>query len=314
MFILFIKFLCGALLLVLGAEWLVRGASVIARKFNIPPHVIGLTLVALGTSAPELFVNVLAAFDGRTEFAMANVSGSNLANLCAGFGLCSLLASAHIRWQDFRTDCLLLGLSPLIVFGLLAVRADGALPWATVVPLTAIFVYYLWSLRGREDNDDAEPDDASKAHGLGLGIACFVGGVVALYGGGELMLNAAIEVADSLRVGADVIALTIVAFGTSIPDITASVVAARKGEQGIAAGNILGSNIMNVALVLNATLWVNAAPLASTDRVQIDYMVVAAVSLLIGWLAYRFGAVPKRFAWGLLVAYLAYLTARVMMA
>lgn len=307
--LLSIKFLVGAVLLVLGAEWLVRGASLIARRFNIPPHVIGLTLVALGTSAPELFVNVLAARSGRPDFALANVSGSNLANLCVGFGLCALLANAQIRRRDFSSDTILLCVTPLLVLGMMYSQADRSLPWGAVLPLTAILAFYLRSLRGREDDDVSE--ESTPQPSIGWGIGLFMGGVVSLYFGGEIVLKSAIAVAQALDVGADVIALTIVAFGTSIPDITASVVAAKRGEYGIAAGNILGSNISNIALVLNATLLANAADLKSSGAVRMDYVMVTVVSLIVCGLAYRLDCVPKKCGWFLILVYVGYLTLRV---
>jgi cation:H+ antiporter len=308
--ILSIKFLLGAALLVLGAEWLVRGASLIARRFNIPAHVIGLTLVALGTSAPELFVNVLAAWNGKTDFALANVSGSNLANLCVGFGLCALLAKAHIRRRDFSSDTVLLCVTPLLVLGMMYAQADRSLPWLAVVPLTAILAYYLRTLKGRTSDD--ELSESALTTGIGWGIGQFVAGVASLYFGGEIVLKSAMAVAQELHVGADVIALTIVAFGTSIPDITASVVAARRGEHGIAAGNILGSNISNVALVLNASLLANAGPLKSSGPVRMDYLVVVLVSLLVCGLVYRLDCVPKKCGWFLIFVYVGYLTLRLL--
>lgn len=308
--ILSIKFLLGAALLVLGADWLVRGASLIARRFNIPAHVIGLTLVALGTSSPELFVNVLAAWNGETDFALANVSGSNLANLCVGFGLCALLANAQIRRRDFSSDAMLLCATPLLVLGMMYFQADRSLPWIAIVPLTAILAYYLHSLKGRTSDEDL-PVLTSTAD-IGWGIGQFVAGVAGLYFGGEIVLKTAVAVAQELHVGADVIALTIVAFGTSIPDITASVVAARRGEHGIAAGNLLGSNISNIALVLNASLLANAGPLSSSGPVRLDYMVVALVSLFVYGLVYRLDCVPKKCGWLLIFVYVAYLTLRLL--
>ena len=308
--ILSIKFLAGAAFLVFGAEWLVRGASLIARRFNIPTHVVGLTLVALGTSAPELIVNVLAAWNGNSDFALANVSGSNLANLCIGFGLCSLLATAQVKRGDFASDTTLLCVTPIVVLIMMQTRADRALPWLSIVPFTAILAYYLWSLRGRTPDDDLV--ESSSSYGVSRGIAIFLLGAVSLYFGGEIVLSSAIAVAQELNVGADVIALTIVAFGTSIPDITASVVAATRGEHGIAAGNILGSNISNIALVLNSSLLVSGGPLSSSAAVRFDYVMVTLVSLVVCILAFRRDGVGRKWGWSLIVVYAGYLIYRVM--
>ncbi len=224
----------------------------------------------------------------------------------------ALLASAPLRRQDFLSDGIMLFVTAAMVFGLLHVRADGALPWLSIVPLSICLACYFWTLKGREADEVDDEDVTFVGLSLGWGVLYFLLGVAGLYVGGELMVSTAVVAARQLAVGADVIALTIVAFGTSIPDITASVVAARRGEHGIAAGNLLGSNISNITLVLNATLLGYGGPLASTFAVRMDYLAVSVISLVVLGLIFKLERVTKTMGWILIASYLGYLILRIM--
>jgi cation:H+ antiporter len=304
-----VQFLFGVALLSLGASWLVRGASTIAIAFGIPKHVIGLTLVALGTSAPEFFVNVIAAWHGETDFALSNVSGSNLANLCVGFGLCAFVASVTIRRKDFGSDVTINWAVPLVIFGLMSLSATHQLPFLTVIPLCLFLVVYGFSLTGRSAG--AEEEGGISPTSWPFAWLLFVAGITCLFFGGEMVLHAAITTAERLNVPEDIIGLTIVAFGTSVPDITASVVAARKNEHGIAVGNIVGSNISNLLVVLNSTIIVSGQSLPTNGGIRFDYLAVTAVSLFCWILAMSIERVPKWAGLLLLLFYVVYLTIRV---
>jgi cation:H+ antiporter len=302
-----VQFLIGVVLLSFGASWLVRGASTIAIAFGIPKHVIGLTLVALGTSAPEFFVNVLAAWHGETDFALSNVSGSNLANQCVGFGLCALLASVTIRRREFGGDVTLNWIAPLMIMGLMFSNPTRQLPFLAIIPLCLLLIYYGISLKGRT-SEEAEVELPLR---LSLAISLFLTGILGLYLGGELVLHAAVDTAQKLGVPEDVIGLTIVAFGTSVPDITASVVAARRNEHGIAVGNIVGSNISNLLVVLNSTIAVSGQSLATSPGIRLDYLAVTIVSLFCWVLALSAERIPKWAGVLMLLAYVVYLAYRV---
>jgi cation:H+ antiporter len=295
-------------LLFYGAHWLVAGAAKIAETLNIPKSVVGLTLVALGTSAPEMFVNFLAAAKGHTDLALTNVAGSNLANICIGFGLCALVGSVVVRRQQFADDLRLLVATPALVLVLVFFSRQQDLPYWSVLPLTAALAVYLNSLRrrtGASEIDEAVPGNAW------AGTALFVLGVICLYGGGELMLRAAVDVASRWGVSHAIVGLTIVAAGTSVPDIAASVIAARRNEHGIAVGNLVGSNISNVLVVLNGTILVSGSGLAITRQIQLDYAMVLLVSSLFCVVCLRRELVSRQFAVGLLVMYFGYLALRV---
>ena len=273
----FLLIVAGCALLYLGAEWLVTGATEIAGRFNIPRAIAGLTLVALGTSAPELFVNLLAASRGQTDFAMSNVAGSNLANICLGFGICTLVATINIPWRVFRIDLAFLLLTSLVIVVALQMQPVHVLPFRITFLLTAMLAVYFVTLLGRSHDVDEVPSSDVRPRLL-PGIAHLTVGSALLYLGAEIVLKMSQQFAESLGVPSPIIGLTLVAAGTSIPDITASIVASRKNENDIAVGNILGSNISNIAFVLNGTLVTAGTSLSTSYLGSVDFLAVLGFS------------------------------------
>lgn len=275
----------GCILLYAGATWLVRGASELATALGIPKAIVGLLLVAFGTSAPELIVNLIAAYDGETSFALANVSGSNLTNLLIGFGLCGILGGLIIPWRTFYLDLWALVLSATIPFVILLWHGD--MPIVAVAPLFVGVLGYIWTIRRRFQEHVPVESDADHLHPA-LSSLLFLLGATLLYGGGHLVLTGAIDIAKKLSIEASLVGLTLVAAGTSIPDAVASIVAARRGEDEIAVGNLLGSNIANILVVLSGTLlaaWTGAPDemvvvnLEADDWTVWDYTAVLAASV-----------------------------------
>lgn len=277
-------FLLGFVLLYYGAEWLVAGAAAIATHFNASKSVVGLTLVAFGTSAPEMVVNVFAAENPR--LALSNIAGSNLTNLCIGFGLSAFVGSVLVERRRFGVDLGVLVLAPAIVLGafLLGSIARPSLPYETVWILMSVLGVYIVLLARRRDGDqpfeedkaNVDPDPRSNVvrHMLEFGVGC-----VLLYLGGDLVYRNALALAVSWDVPEQIIGLTLVACGTSIPDVTASVVAVRRKEHEIAAGNLIGSNISNILVVLTATMLVSGKSLQGAGDILVDYIAVVSVSL-----------------------------------
>lgn len=305
--------LVGCVVLYYGAHWLVRGAVTLATALGISKTVIGLTLVAVGTSAPEIFVNVIAGSRGETGIALANVSGSNLTNLCIGFGICALVAGVVIDWRSFRTDCRMAVISTALILVVLFLNGDAGLPFWTLAPLLALLLAYLVSLRRRASEGVEEEESGVTTGQLILHGGLFLMGVAALYGGGRILLEAAIETADRVGMPSSLVGLTIVAAGTSIPDTIASLVAARQGEYGIAVGNLLGSNISNVVVVLSATLLASQTSLdtGGDTFLTLDYLLVTLVSLLFLFMAARFGKISRNGGVLLLVIYFSYMGFRI---
>jgi cation:H+ antiporter len=299
----------GFFLLYFGANLLVRGATAVALNLNVSKVVIGITLVAFGTSSPELFVNLNAAYRGNTGLALSNVAGSNLTNLCIGFGLCALVGRLVIARDKFRIDLTYFAITPLFVLFFFFVYPGKQLPFWTFVPFTGFFIAYLMTAKRRLRS--GETNDLQKT-GLVVGIGIFLLGCVTLYAGGELVRRSAVEIAEMLHVPESVIGLTIVAVGTSIPDVMASLVAMRRRETSIAVGNLLGSNIFNVLLVLGGTTLVSMQNIEADLGIMMDYVLAGAAAVLfviMVTLSPRFGPYKGLF---FLLIYPAYMVIRLL--
>ncbi len=272
----------GVLLLLAGAEALVRGASALALRMGITPLVVGLTVVAIGTSSPELVVSVQAALAGQGGVAIGNVVGSNIANLGLIVGVAALLTPMAVDRELVRHDMpvMLASMAVLVLF-----LIDGELArWEGAILFGAAVLYTVWkvrasrrSVRARHAAEGIPPEVAAAldqpASTAWRHLLFVVGGVALLVYGSDLLLNGAIGVATRLGVSEAVIGLTLVALGTSLPELATTVVAARRGQAEIALGNAVGSNIFNVFSVLGpASL---ARPIASTG-VGIDVLAMMA--------------------------------------
>lgn len=276
----------GVLLLLAGAEALVRGASALALRLGITPLVVGLTVVAIGTSSPELVVSVQAALAGQGGVALGNVVGSNIANLALIVGLATVLTPMTIDPKLVRHDMpvMLVSMAILVVFLL-----DGALErWEGGVLLVGAVLYTVEGIatsrrevraaRAAQVLPEVEAALVEANAGFKRHILFVVGGVALLVYGAELLLDGAVSLATRLGVSEAVVGLTLVALGTSLPELATTVVAARRGEGEIALGNAVGSNIFNVFSVLGPAAL--AAPIAAVG-VGADVLgIMVGVSLL----------------------------------
>jgi cation:H+ antiporter len=279
--------LFGFVILYFGSLSLVEGAVRISTRLGLSRAIVGLTFVAFGTSSPELFVNIVAAFKSETGFALTNVAGSNLVNLCVGFGLTALVSPLLVSRSRFRIDLLFFFASPLVILTILMIHPESALPGWTCFILFALMFLYIRSIAGRNqaagDPDAGDPDAGKQVAGpkkFWVGVLLFILGIGMLYGGGEAVLHASINFSKRLGIPNPVIGLTVVAIGTSIPDIMATVVAARKGEIAIGVGNLIGSNIYNLLFVLGGTLAVSWTDLVAGTWIVRDYGMVCFCSIL----------------------------------
>ncbi len=303
---------CG--LLLAGANWLVKGASNIAVALNIPKAIVGLSLVAFGTSAPELIVNLIAAYKGETQFALANVSGSNLTNLLVGFGLCGLVSGLSIPWNKFALDLWALVLSAAIPLVILLMH--GHLPFWWSVPAFGVgIIAYILTIRQRFKNQTPEATDKSNAHVI-WSVLLFLVGAGLLYGGGHLVLEGAVAIAETLKIDTALVGLTIVAAGTSIPDAVASIIAARRGEHEIAVGNLLGSNIANILVVLSGTLLAarlgtGVVRLDADWLAKVDYGAVISASIVFFLIAAYRGRIGRVSGTLMILAFCVYMVCRV---
>jgi cation:H+ antiporter len=265
-------------LLYFGANWLVGGASTVATSLRLSKVIVGITLVAFGTSAPELFVNLVAAYHGHSGIALSNVSGSNLANLCVGYGICAFLGNLLIQRNKFKLDLIYFFAAPLLIVLFLVVFPKKQIPvWATIF-LLPLLVSYLLSVKNRLYEEEAQLVKTYKMDLL-KGFFVFIAGVVTLYLGGELVLQTILQLGKHFGISEAVLGLTFVAIGTSLPDIMASIIAMKKNEISIAVGNILGSNIFNSLLVISGSLIVSWKGLNANRSIIMDYSMVTILSL-----------------------------------
>lgn len=269
----------GFVLLMKGADYFVEGASMIASKFGIPQIVIGLTIVACGTSAPEAAVSISAAFKGTVGITIGNIVGSNIMNILLILGLTAFLTKVPIKEGTVKVEmpfvivitCLLLGLG--IIGGDLS-RMDGGIFWIFFIG----FFGYLIYLTKKDNVPDEEP-----LHQMGIFqmLLYTAGGLAAIVYGSNLTVDAATAIAKVLSVSDRIIGLTVVAFGTSLPELVTSVTAALKGKADLAVGNIVGSNIFNILFVVGSVSVIHPIPFSVNF---IPDIVVAIGSAIILWL------------------------------
>lgn len=309
------QFALGLLMLVLGADSFVRGASGLALHFGISAFVVGLVLVGFGTSAPELAVNLTAAWHGRYAMAVGNVIGSNVANVGLILGISALIAPLAVRARLLRIEVPLV-IAVSIALWLLAL--DGVLGRVDAAMLLAGFAGLMWlvardarmeSAAVRAELSEAATTQVDFKRNLirlavGLGLLLF---------GAHRMVNAAVGLATAWGMSDAMIGLTVVAIGTSLPELAASAMAAWRGHTDLALGNVVGSNLFNILLILGLTGAVHPLPVdAASLRVDLPVMIGFAIALY--WVVRRDGVVSRRKGVGLLVAYAAFLGVQFLLA
>lgn len=269
--------IAGFILLVKGADWFVDGASAIAEKLQIPQLIIGLTIVAMGTSAPEAAVSISAALKGNADITIGNIVGSNILNILIILGLSAAIAPLAVEQSTIRRDMpFLLGISLLLIVqgwdGSIT-RFDGLI---MMILFTAYLIFLLVKTRRQPQQDSINAGQRSLWQ-----IPLTAIGLAAIVIGSNLAVDAACAIARLLGISERFIGLTIVALGTSLPELFTSVIAARKGNADIAIGNIVGSNIFNILFVVGLSAVIVPVPFAATFRFDSVVSIVAAVFLLI---------------------------------
>ncbi|MFC1822832.1 calcium/sodium antiporter [Thermodesulfobacteriota bacterium] len=282
---IYILFILGFVFLIKGAGFLVDGASSIARRLKVSGLVIGLTVVAFGTSTPELFVNLIASVQGNTEIAIGNVLGSNISNIFLILGISSLIYPLSVTkgtvWKEIP-----LSLLAAILLGILAndrwidgtndsalTRTDGLV----FLSFFIIFLYYSFSIA--KNIEGMEEHVPAKQYGMGRSLLFIVLGLVGLSLGGKWIVDGAVHMAKSFGMSESLVGLTIVAVGTSLPELATSAVAAHKKNVEIAVGNVVGSNIFNIFFVLGISSTVK--PLSFQIKNNLDIGVVILANLFL---------------------------------
>ena len=300
----------GVYLVLRGADWLTDGASAIARRLNVPEIIIGLTIVAAGTSAPELFVSLVSALKDTPDLAVGNVVGSNIMNTMLIVGCAAVVAPMTISPATVRKDIpFAIGASLLLI--VLALhshlsRLDGLL---LLGGFAAFMGYTLRQVHGDGSHDPSSSGDCDQENRplipLWRNVAFVLGGLLGLVVGSNVFVDHATTLAYSLGISEGVVGLTVVAGGTSLPELATTVVAARKGQSAMAIGNVLGSNVFNVLLILGLTATISPLQIEGITTIDISVMLLSVVLL---WLFCRTRYTVERWEGAvLLVGYLAYL-------
>ena len=286
-----IMLLAGLALILFGANWLVDGSSSIAKRFGISEFVIGLTIVGIGTSSPEMVVSFMSSLQGKADLAIGNIVGSNIFNTLMILGITALVAPMAITKNNLKRDIplnivvtvllIILGMN-FTLFGKgqdQISRLDGAI-------LLAVFAWYLWTSFKSDQGDASEEGEGIKEYKTGLSVIMIAAGLAGLIFGGRLFVNSATELAKMFGVSDKFIAITVMAAGTSMPELATCVVAALKGRGQLALGNVLGSNISNILLILGGASLI--APLSFNGMTPVDLGLVLISAIIIFASAFMF--------------------------
>lgn len=306
----------GFVLLVKGADWLVDGASAIARRFGISDLVIGLTVVAFGTSMPEFVVNMVSVAEGSTDLAITNILGSNIINTLVILGVTALIwpVTSQKRSRQYDIPLSILACAMVYMFVRYNVPSEQE-PGITRLGGIILLVLFIWFLTNTFRHAKEHPEEAeneAKPLGIGLALLFLFAGLAGLVVGGEMIVKSAVQIATNLGVSEAVIGLTVVALGTSLPELATSAMAAFKHNSDIALGNVIGSNIFNVFFVLGTSAVVR--PLPAYTGIQLDAWTAVIGSLLV-WIFVMSNKKRQIKRWGgavLLLVYAAFLTYRLL--
>lgn len=311
----YIILVIGFIFLIKGADLFVDGASSIAKSLKIPSLIIGLTIVAFGTSAPEAAVSITGAFAGANDITVGNVVGSNMFNLLVVVGVAAFISPLKVKKSIITKEFpfALLGAFVLIVLGLdtkyhnytenVLTRADGIM----LLVLLGIFMYYLieLALTARKEGTDQEDDEEIKCYPLPKSILLSVIGIIGIVIGGDWVVDSATNIALDWGMSQSLVGLTIVAVGTSLPELVTSIVAARKGESDIALGNVIGSNIFNIFFVLGISSFIHEITI--NGAVFFDMFMMMAASFITYGFAASKRSINKKEGSFLVFLYIAYM-------
>ncbi len=309
---IYLLFILGFLLLIYGANFLVDGAASLARRFRVSDIVIGLTIVALGTSSPELVVNLIASFQGKGDVALGNILGSNITNILLILGISAIIypltVNNNTKWKEVPLSLLAAVILAVVAndafidnrFDPTITRSDGIL----MLGFFLLFMYYTFSIA----HDEKEENTEIKIYGLWRSWLMILGGIAGLVVGGKWIVDGAVVIASRMGISEALISLTIVAVGTSLPELATCVVAAMKRNSDIVIGNVIGSNIFNIFFVLGSSAVIKPLPFNPSLNFDVFTGIIASLLLFI-FLFFPRKKILERWQGGvLLVLYLVYIT------
>lgn len=272
----FILLLIGFLLLIKGADYFVDSASAIARKFHIPSMIIGLTIVSIGTSLPELSVSLTSALIGKNDLAVANVVGSNIFNMLMGLGVTSIISKLPIEKNTIENDIPFLNIIGSILLMMMLNLTLNRFEGILLIGLLIGFLFYIIKpvLNNKEESNE---ESKLSFKTILLGIL----GVVGIILGGDMVVDSASNIAKMFGMSQNLIGLTVVALGTSLPEFVTSVIAGIKGENEIAVGNIIGSNIFNILMILGISSIISPIVISFISVIDIMFMIAIGILLYV---------------------------------
>ena len=284
----------GFVLLIKGADFFVEGSSSVAKRLHVPSIIIGLTIVAMGTSLPETAVSVSASITGNNELAVSNAVGSNIFNLMVVIGVCAVLATVNVAKETIKRDIpfSLICAGLLMLLGIIGVGDKsgmtlGHLDGVILIIFFAGYVFYMIKIalkaskEGRKVEVEGGSDEEIKLVSFPVSILFIAGGAVAIAIGGDMTVDAASRIASELGMSQTLIGLTIVSIGTSLPELVTSIVAARKNEVDMALGNAIGSNVFNILMVLGIASAISPISIITENIIDLCVLVVFTVCVWI---------------------------------
>ena len=282
--------LVGLVLILVGSDWLVDGASAVARKYGISEFIIGMTIVGIGTSMPELVSSFISAVGGHGDMALGNVTGSNICNILLILGVTALISPIRYTKSNIRKDipfAILVSFFLMVMlyncFGLFREMGTPGISRVDALYLLLIFaVFMIDSFKSAKKGDDDGGDENAKPMSMGKAIVFILLGLGGLIFGGQLFVDHTVSIAERFHVSEAFISITLMAVGTSLPELATCVVAAMKGKNQLALGNVIGSNVFNLSLIIGVSAAISPFEIQSISTVD---MVMALVAVIMLWLA-----------------------------
>ena len=299
----------GIIVVIKGADWLTSGAVGMAERIGVPQIIIGLTIVAMGTSMPEFFVSLMSAINGTPDLAVGNIVGSNIFNALLIVGCAAMVAPITIQHTTVKKDIPVAVFASLLLMGM---TLDGHISRIDAAILFGVFIAYIGiTLRGAKTEDDTA-DEEKKPMPVLKAVMLVVVGLAGLVIGSDVFVDNATSIAHTMGISDAVIGLTIVAGGTSLPELATSVVAAKKGNSGIAIGNVLGSNIFNILMILGITGLITPMTISGITVIDLAMMVISMILLwLFSFTKYRIERWEGVVLTAIFIGYITWLVANV---
>lgn len=305
----------GLVLILVGSDWLVDGASGVARKYGISEFVIGMTIVGIGTSMPELVSSLISAIQGHGDMALGNVTGSNICNILLILGVTALISPIKYTRSNIRKDipfAILVSLFLMVMlyncFGLFGEMGTPGISRVDALYLLLIFAVFMIDSFKSAKNGAEEEEASVKPMPMGKAIIFILLGLAGLIFGGQVFVDHTVSIAERFHVSEAFISITLMAVGTSLPELATCVVAAMKGKNQLALGNVIGSNIFNIALIIGTSAAISPFEIQSISTVDMGMVIVVVVLLWLAAFTFKKKKLDRVEGVIFLLAYIAYIT------